>query len=684
MSRSLTGARTRRSAAAAGAAVVAVLASASLAGSASAAFTTQQCEGDNASGRGASFAASAHNQVFIPNFNPVFCNGSGPAVTYSSVGSGAGRRVMGERTSAPGDDNSNGSKSRSYAERFGMSDEPVGPANQSDINKGTDALGDEGLMRTIPLANGAIAVAVNLPDGCTIWAKPGTTTPFTGGGGGDVSSATLFSAAEKAQISDFGNADRARLQLTRAQLEAVWNGGDELDEWGELVAWINDGNGTASEASDTRCQDHPIFRVRRLDDSGTSFAFKDYLDNLNPSRGWLSTYVTPDTRTWPNPEKVVAFDLNGNTTVDTVAKCAAQTPQFPGDGDNGKLSCTEAAIPTLQTTEVLPTAGNGNDDLINKVNDFDGSIGYGDLSTVRQQRTFAFERQPGAADDKFWVKLQTKNLAGFADPQSAPLGFLPSGARGANCLAANLSGLPTGGDATTADWSQVSAVDSSPAGYGICSLTYAIVWDDYSGPYSALPDQAAEERKARTVKDYMSNALSTLGQAGLGAFDYSPLSDSIRQVAQSGVDAIGWQKTTGGGGGGGGGGTPVTPAPTGTTTPTAPAPPAPSAPSNVFTLSKPRAAKGNILVSAQVPGAGNVRASATARIGRRTVTIASGASTRSSGGAVRFTLRPSRAAKTALRRGNLRVTVRVAYTPTGGSEATKTVTLTLRRTAAKR
>jgi ABC-type phosphate transport system substrate-binding protein len=674
MSRSLDGARMRRTAAAAGAAVAALLASAGLAGPASAAFTTQQCEGDNATGRGASFAASAHLQVFIPNFNPVFCNGSGPTITYESQGSGAGRRVMGERTGS----NADGSQSRNQAPRFGMSDEPVSPANQSDINKGTDALGDEGLMRTIPLANGAVAVAVNLPDGCTIWTKPDTATPFTG-----------FSAGEQAQISDFGNADRARLQLTRTQLEEIWNGGDERDEWGEVVAWINDGNGTAGQAGDTRCQDHPIFRVRRLDDSGTSFAFKDYLDKLNPSRGWLSTYVTPDTRTWPNPEKTVAFDLNNDNAGvpeagDAVTKCAAQLPQFPGDGANGKIACNEDAIPTLQSTEVLPTAGNGNDDLINKVNDFDGSIGYGDLSTVRQQRSFAFERQTGATDDKFWVKLQTKNLAGFADPQSAPTGFTTGGARGSNCLSANLTGLPVGGDATTADWSQVSAVDSSPAGYGICSLTYALVWDDYSGPYSALPDQAAEERKARSVKDYMNNALSNLGQAGLGAFDYSPLSDSIRTVAQSGVDAVGWQKTTGGGGGGGGG-NPVTPPPTGTTTtPTVPTPPAPAAPSNVFTLSKPRASKGNVLVSAQVPGAGNVRVSATARIGKRTVTIASGASTRSSGGTVRFTLKPSRAARTALRKGNLRVTVRVTYTPTGGQAATKNATLTLRRTAGKR
>ena len=34
----------------------------------------------------------------------------------------------------------------------------------------------------------------------------------------------------------------------------------------------------------------PIIRVVRFDDSGTSFAFKDYLGTINGGRGWLTTY----------------------------------------------------------------------------------------------------------------------------------------------------------------------------------------------------------------------------------------------------------------------------------------------------------------------------------------------------------------------------------------------------------
>ena len=463
-----------------------------------------------------------------------------------------------------------------------------------------------------------------------------------------------------------GTPNLARLQLTRTQLEEIWVGADR-DTWGEVVAWINDGNGTADEASDTRCAGSPDLPRPSPRHSGTTFAFKDYLDNLNPARGWLSTYVTPDTATWPNPEKTVAWDYNNDNggvpeAADAVTKCAAQTPQFPGDGANGKTACDETAIPTLQSTEVLPTAGNGNDDLINKVADFDGSIGYGDLSTVRQQRTFAFERQTGAGDDKFWVKLQTKNLAGFADPQSAPTGFTPGGARGSNCLAANLTGLPVGGDPTT------RRLVGGLRGRLLARRLRHLLADVRAGlgrllrPVRALPDQAAEERKARTVKDYMNNALSNLGQAGLGAFDYSPLSDSIRTIAQGGADAIGWQKTTGGGGGG-------TPTPTPTPVPVQPGTgrrrAAPGRGRRATRSRSPSRASRRATCSSacrcRVPATCAVRL--TARIKGRTVTIASGASSRSSGGTVRFTLKPSKAAKAALKRGALRVTVRTTYTP---------------------
>ena len=323
---------------------------------AEAAFTTGKCQGDAITGGGASFANTAHNSGFIPSGWPSYCSdiGSQPSVTYLSLGSGCGRYFVGARGTCTGyDSNADGSKSRTNVPRFGMSDEPLTATTQAQINGGSDAVGDEGLIRTIPMAMGAIAVAVNTPNGCSITTKPGSADVMATTGAG------AFTADQQKAISNFGsaNANTARLQLTRAQLEAAMNGGAEMNTWGELVPWINDGNGTASEAADVRCQDHPIFRVRRLDDGGTPFVLKDYLNKINPSRGWLSTYVAPDSRTWPNQNEVVAFDIDNDGTAgaaEAVTKCAAQTPQAPaGIGASG-IGCFEDRIPTLQSTEIAP------------------------------------------------------------------------------------------------------------------------------------------------------------------------------------------------------------------------------------------------------------------------------------------------------------------------------------------
>ena len=52
----------------------------------------------------------------------------------------------------------------------------------------------------------------------------------------------------------------------------------------------------------------------------------------------------------------------------------------------------------------------------------------------------------------------------------------------------------------------------------ICTLTYGLVFDDYKGPYSLQgAGDAAEEQKARSVKDYWESIVSDGGQETLFA-----------------------------------------------------------------------------------------------------------------------------------------------------------------------
>ena len=224
---------------------------------ADAAFTTARCQGAAITGQGATFPNVAHNSLWILSSWPAYCldvTGTPPGLAYNPdatlSGSGAGRRTFGDRSGTGNvfPDNADGSNSRKYVNRFAGTDEVFSTTVQTNINNGSDAIGDEGTVHTIPIAVGANAVLVNLPDGCSIYRKPTTTTDFATASGVP---ADNFSTAEQRQFSDFGTANLARLALTRAQLEGLFYG--SITTWGALVPWINDGNGTSGEQADTDC-----------------------------------------------------------------------------------------------------------------------------------------------------------------------------------------------------------------------------------------------------------------------------------------------------------------------------------------------------------------------------------------------------------------------------------------------
>ena len=67
-----------------------------------------------------------------------------------------------------------------------------------------------------------------------------------------------------------------RVRFTKAQLEAIWaQGRRPPTTWDEVFPAL---------AADADC-DKPIIRVVRFDDSGTTFAFKDYLNTIDGGRG---------------------------------------------------------------------------------------------------------------------------------------------------------------------------------------------------------------------------------------------------------------------------------------------------------------------------------------------------------------------------------------------------------------
>jgi ELWxxDGT repeat protein len=135
--------------------------------------------------------------------------------------------------------------------------------------------------------------------------------------------------------------------------------------------------------------------------------------------------------------------------------------------------------------------------------------------------------------------------------------------------------------------------------------------------------------------------------------------------------------TAGGGGGGGGGGGTTDPNPT-------PSPGVGAAPSNAYSVKGTKASKrGIVTLSVEVPGPGTLTGTATAKVptallaakrrGRkRKITLAKKTLRPTAAGVVKLKLKARKRAKRALRRKRkLRASLRITYTPTGGTPRTQ-------------
>ena len=106
-------------------------------------------------------------------------------------------------------------------------------------------------------------------------------------------------------------------------------------------------------------------------------------------------------------------------------------------------------------------------------------------------------------------------------------------------------------------------------------------------------------------------------------------------------------------------------------------------PSNVITVTKAKAvvfAKAiTLTTSIRVRGPGRIVQKATTKKGRKITTRCTATKTAARAGTYKLICRIAKSGRDALRRGALRLTLRTSFTPTRGTQATKTQTLTLAR-----
>jgi ABC-type phosphate transport system substrate-binding protein len=590
---------------------------------ANAAFSLGKCQGTSIIGEGASFQKEAH-ELFNEHFGPDYCVGTGGEglnVTYKPEGSGAGIKAM---------------ELREKPARFGATDDPPTPTQIALMNSGgkeeagkvvADGVeGNEGEVHVIPLAVGAVAPLINLPDNCDAELLEDEFRTVS-------KAAVTETAAKKGLL---------RIRIPKATFEKIWAFETGFKKWSEAFPELN---------ADADCQ-KPIIRVVRFDQSGTTFAFKSYLNAINPSRGWLTTYATGanETKEWPGAE------------YGSGAKCSG-TPA-PGKAEDSVDQLTSGCA-------------NGNGKLVPVLKETDGSIGYSDLATARSLGVLVDPtKTTEAPTTPYWTQVQN-GVGNFTEPTFSPTGYQTTGARGSNCKTVEFKGIPSGEKATFEDWSQARGVDSK-VGFGICTLTYGLVFDDNAAAYGA---STGEESKARTVKDYWENIVSPSIQGQLFGRDYAELPNSIVEISRQGVEEIGWNKA--GDGKNEEEKTQEKPAEKPATTA-----PVVTPVNSRFTLSRTAISskKGSATLSVSLPGAGKLDVLGTAKVGKKTVKVGHVALNAGQAGNYQVTLKPSGAAKQALQKaGKLQVKLTLTFTPVGGtaSTSTKSVMLKLARKAGK-
>jgi ABC-type phosphate transport system substrate-binding protein len=642
------------------------------------------------------------------NLDAFGCGSGAGKVEYLSKSSGCGLDAMGAGIPATGCSLTalpglagGGYESAGYRDekvRIGASDFPPDPEEQEKINDGPTGGQHAGKIHVLPVASAAIAVVVHFPEGCAL-NGPGTGTADSGVGtlNEDVSTGGVNDPTGEA-TGDSEGTNTLRLHIPAEGLEKIWE--HQITEWGEIptptggsLSTQMTGTPTGKDASDT-CATAPIFRIARNDTSGTSYNFKAYL-SLLPSfkedggtKLWKEGEVGSTNTAWPR----------GSATETGIP---AEVPKTKGEevkGESGSKVIggeAEECTTTISPNQICRSNAEGGGSLAKAVKATDGSIGYLDVATARKE---GFILKSGEANYLYWLPLQAVNPAVaepskriehplvFDEPTIHPTAHFSTtlvGEKGANCEKADYRGFPSATaaepDPTLGNWS--NAIATGGGAYPVCAITYDLAFQNDATVYGS---QAPEEARARTVKEYLSSVLSVRGQTELPEFDYGVLPNTkgnpLLEDAQKGVAAIEWNST----GSSGGKEEVKAPETKTTTTTTTPLVTPVVVPSNAFSIAGAKVKGKDIVLSLVLPDAGKVQIKATGG----GVTVASVNSSVSGGnGTVSLAISKSALTKIEKAKGHkLSVKITVTFTPTGGTAASesKTITLTQAELASKK
>lgn len=478
-----------------------------------------QCTGENVLGAGSSLQAEAVEFVWAPGFNKASslstkaCDkGAGlePKITYSSIGSGAGFKEWNE-------------KEHFSTVGFVGTDNTVNPTEKAELEaKGKEETG--GKVLTIPVAQGAVAIVVNLPEGC---------------------------AAES-------TAAKKRLALDQLTLEKIYN--DEVTKWSEITEDGDKFIGTTVAAKITKVKvtEHSTtvmvasggFPGVVVGDevSGTGIVAGTTVVSITGNELTLSKEATKtaasDTLTFKTPcntsatiNTVVRKDGSGTTHIfKRFLHWSNEGTLTTGSGSFTWDELSEGSHSTLWPTGVGAVKGETGKGVIEAVETTPSSIGYANLADARNASFSKFMPPTGGEGKQlFWAVLENTNVGGvatYADPSSNKDVATRASANCAKTEYSNgVASFPP--PSVESNWNEVTTKQYSKT-YAICGLTYDLAFANYRA------FKGTTQGEATTVHDYLAFVLDAKGgQLEINAkHDYLALPKAVLTKSLEGVALI--------------------------------------------------------------------------------------------------------------------------------------------------
>jgi ABC-type phosphate transport system substrate-binding protein len=436
---------------------------------------------NNIWGNGSSLQKIAQQEVWIPGYAAFTGCSTAPKVTYTSKSSGAGLEEWGNGTGVfkTGED---AGAPAGVLDAFVGTDDPPTAGNLG--NAANAALEATLVEITVPVEQAPVSVILSLPVNCTI-------------------------------------VEGGRVNIQNTYLDELWlgkipAGGKDANKggaayaentWGAFLALIGQAEVTDKGTGKGDGCETPITLQVRSSASGTSYAFKNYLAQLD-SASW-APYAT-DYDFWP------------------------------------------------AGTENTGNSGGGN--LVGKTAEKPGSIGYANLADAASKSNAAepfsgkatLVKDGGSeAHQALWAQIQNNGTGlvgpGFGSPKAA------SG-EVANCATTKDTPSEAGAPYSVTDsWAGVLASDPNAthdlAGnfYPICALTYDLAWKHYNAPnlqplYTNVTEKLTVEGTEAAAKDYLTYLTSSgagEGQSAIASHYYVGLPGPILTKAKSAVAFMG-------------------------------------------------------------------------------------------------------------------------------------------------